>query len=258
MNNAPVNPSECYANICIVLSKDGKHNSSTTVKANKLKGKPYTFEVTQYVYNCTLLTKRNAAIINQMVQQIPQKAKFYDPLMTDTDKHAGVYKLTPNQPIQTIVSQPFVGVEPMQMIPQNTVGNNARPSTNKSYGADAVSESKNNESKNTKNMKKNAIKLNENQLRQIVAESVKKVLKEDYDFNADFEDGGSVYDRWGEPTEEEAFRDIVLTRLCNALNAEATRIIDDYEYEWQEGQKVINKIWLDTYGDGAPGLSYEG
>ena len=46
------------------------------------------------------------------------------------------------------------------------------------YGDDAVSESKNNESKNTKNMKKNTIKLNENQLRNIVAESVKKVLKE--------------------------------------------------------------------------------
>ena len=126
------------------------------------------------------------------------------------------------------------------------------------YGDDAVSESKNNESKNTKNMKKNTIKLNENQLRNIVAESVKKVLKEDYDFNADFEDGGSVYDRWGEPTEEEAFREIVLTRLCNALDAEATRIIDDYEYEWKEGEKVVNKIWLDTYGDGAPGLHYEG
>lgn len=31
-------------------------------------------------------------------------------------------------------------------------------------------------------MKKNTIKLNENQLRNIVAGSVKKVLKEDYDF----------------------------------------------------------------------------
>lgn len=96
VNNAPVNPSECYANICIVLSQDGKHNSSTTVKANKFKGEPYTFEVTQYVYNCTLLTQNNAAIINQMIQQIPQRGEFYDPLKTDTDKHAGVYKLMPN------------------------------------------------------------------------------------------------------------------------------------------------------------------
>ena len=32
-------------------------------------------------------------------------------------------------------------------------------------------------------MKKNIIKLNESQLRKIVAESVKKVLKEGYDYN---------------------------------------------------------------------------
>ena len=34
-----------------------------------------------------------------------------------------------------------------------------------------------------KNMKKNTVKLNESQLRKIIAESVKKVLKEDYDGN---------------------------------------------------------------------------
>lgn len=39
------------------------------------------------------------------------------------------------------------------------------------------------ESKTNKNMKKNVVKLNENTLRQIVAESIKRVLKEDaYDF----------------------------------------------------------------------------
>lgn len=36
------------------------------------------------------------------------------------------------------------------------------------------------ESKTNKNMKKNVVKLNENTLRQIVAESIKKVLKESY------------------------------------------------------------------------------
>ena len=45
------------------------------------------------------------------------------------------------------------------------------------YGADNVSESK------TNNMKKNVIKLNENTLRQIVAESVKKVLNEKKTFD---------------------------------------------------------------------------
>jgi len=56
------------------------------------------------------------------------------------------------------------------------------------YGDDAVSESKNNESKNTKNMKKNVIKLNENTLRKIVAESVKKVLRESYEDSYEYID----------------------------------------------------------------------
>ena len=43
------------------------------------------------------------------------------------------------------------------------------------YGADDVSESS-----TRKNMKKNIVKINENTLKQIVAESVKKVLKEGY------------------------------------------------------------------------------
>ena len=172
VNNAPINPSQCIANICIVFSKDGKHNSSTGVKANKFRGhdnnpdeEPYNFEVTQYVYNCSLLTMNNAFRINEMRQEIPKRGKFYDPLMTDRDKHAGVYKLMPNQPIQTLVTQSFVGVGSKEMIPQNTDGNNARPSTKRKYGADAVSESK-------------TIRLNESDLRRIVMECIRKVLSE--------------------------------------------------------------------------------
>lgn len=46
------------------------------------------------------------------------------------------------------------------------------------YGNTKISDISMHESKTNKNMKKNTIKLNENQLRQIVAESVKKVLTE--------------------------------------------------------------------------------
>ena len=68
-------------------------------------------------------------------------------------------------------------------------------------------------------MKKNTIKLNENTLRQIVSESVRKVLKE-YDNN---EYAWNTYDRdplktlprkWTE--EEKPYRD-ALTRLSHAL-----------------------------------------
>lgn len=37
VKNAPINPAECYANICIVFSENGKHNSSTSVEKNKLE-----------------------------------------------------------------------------------------------------------------------------------------------------------------------------------------------------------------------------
>ena len=188
VKNAPINPSKCLANICIVLSANGKHNSTTGVKANKFRGnennpdeKPYSFEVIQYVYNCTILTPRNAGIINQRIQQIPQNGKYYDPFETNTDKHAGVYKLTPNKPIETIVSQSFVGVGPKEMIPANISSDKARPATKRTYGADYPIE-ENNKTNENKTMKKNAIRINEAQLKKIIAESVKKVLRESEDF----------------------------------------------------------------------------
>ena len=79
-------------------------------------------------------------------------------------------------PIGNAIFSKIVGT----YISQNTTtsNNDTVPATKRNYGADAVSESKNNKSKTNKNMKKNVIKLNEDTLRQIVAESVKKVLNE--------------------------------------------------------------------------------
>ena len=54
------------------------------------------------------------------------------------------------------------------------------------FAEGTLSEEKITES-NTKNMKKNTVKLNEQQLRQIVAESVKRVLRENYISNTDSE-----------------------------------------------------------------------
>ena len=79
-------------------------------------------------------------------------------------------------PIGNAIFSKIVGT----YISQNTTtsNNDTVPATKWNYGADAVSESKNNKSKTNKNMKKNVIKLSENTLRQIVAESVRRVLKE--------------------------------------------------------------------------------
>lgn len=193
VKNAPVNPSQCYANICIVLSENGMHNSSVAVAANKYHnndnnpvGKPYSFEVIQYVYNCTLLSMKHASIINKRVMEIPKNLAFIDPLKTDRDRHAGIYKLSPNQPIQTVVSQSFIGIGPKEMIPQNIAGDKARPATQKSHGADyPIEESNinNQKIKENRNMnKKQVIRINENQLRKIVTESVERVIREYNDY----------------------------------------------------------------------------
>lgn len=154
VKNAPVDPSECCANICIVLSDDGNHNSNTTADMNVYKkddegnnilgydgkriviGKLNSFKVIQYVYNLSILSPRNIGIINAMIQRIPEKNKYYEPLQTNPQKHANVFELTPNKPETTIVLE---GVET-----------------------------------------KNTIVLNESQLRAVIAESVKKVLSELY------------------------------------------------------------------------------
>lgn len=93
--------------------------------------------------------------------------------------------------------------------------------------------------KKTKNMKKNVVKINENTLRQIVVESVKKVLKE-YDNN---EYAWNTYDKdsfnkpprkWDE--EEKPYRD-ALTRLYNAL----------YYFMEEEPEEVVSSFSDELY-----------
>ena len=97
VKNAPVDPSECCANICIVLSDDGNHNSNTTADMNVYKkddegnnilgydgkriviGKLNSFKVIQYVYNLSILSPRNIGIINAMIQRIPEKTNTMSP-----------------------------------------------------------------------------------------------------------------------------------------------------------------------------------
>ena len=105
------------------------------------------------------------------------------------------------------------------------------------------------ESKTNKNMKKNIVKINENTLRQIVAESVKKVLKENqmaYANDAEFARiinaaieaiGNKLYDNYGgysEPNFEENwdenyyYRYKVLKYANDALNALIEHQDSDY------------------------------
>ena len=131
-------------NTCIVFSESGNHDSDVSVDMN-IKDKQgnvieqrKTMEVIQYVYNCQLLDENDTSLINKEVQSIWQNNGFKDPL-AGTPKHAKVFKLIPNQPIQTITE-------------------------NKQYN------------KNT-NMKQ-TIRLTESELRNMITESVRKIIKE--------------------------------------------------------------------------------
>ena len=131
-------------NTCIVFSESGTHDSDVSVDMNikdkqgNVIGQRKTIEVIQYVYNCQLLDENDTALINKEVQSIWQNNGFKDPL-AGTPKHAKVFKLIPNQPIQTITE-------------------------NKQYN------------KNT-NMKQ-TIRLTESELRNMITESVRKIIKE--------------------------------------------------------------------------------
>lgn len=115
--------------------------------------------------------------------------------------------------------------------------------------SDANIHNNTNESKSNKNMKKNVVKLNENTLRQIVAESVKKVLKENqmaYTNDAEFARiinvaieaiSNKLYDNYGghsEPNFEDNwdenyyYRYKVLKHAYDALNALIEHQDSDY------------------------------
>ena len=131
-------------NTCIVYSADGSNNSNVNVdmnlkdKHNNVVGQRNSFEVVQYVYNCQLLDENDSALINQAIQSIWQNKGFIDSL-SNTPKHAKVYKLRPNQTIETIVE-------------------------NKEYKT------------NTNMAKKQVIRLTEGDLHRFIKEAVKNIL----------------------------------------------------------------------------------
>ena len=129
-------------NFCIVFSENGEHDSDVSVDMDikddvgNVTNQRKSFEVIQYVYNCQLLDINDATLINQAVQSIWKNKVYKDPL-ANTPKRAKVYKLIPNQTIETVVE--------------------------------------NNEHKTNKDMKKQVIRLTESDLHNIIKESVNKV-----------------------------------------------------------------------------------
>lgn len=134
-------------NYCIVFSEDGNYDSDVSVNMDikdeqrNTIGQRKSFEIIQYVYNCHLLDVDDATIINQNIQNIWQNKDFKDPF-AGSPKHAKVVKLKPNKSIETIVENKQINCN--------------------------------------RNMKQ-TIRLTESKLKQMIAESVRQVLKESED-----------------------------------------------------------------------------
>ena len=146
------NPQDEKRDILSLVFEDGEDTYTEeclfTISQRK---KP--IKVTEYVFKSTSLSKQDVKMIIGSLQQMMTTNKFSEP----TGKGERFDRIS--------VNPDFMNIE-------TTANGRAIPAGG--HGMDYSIE----ESKTNKNMKKNTIKLNESQLRQIVAESVKKVLKE--------------------------------------------------------------------------------
>lgn len=154
------NPQDAKRNILSLVFEDGEDTYTEeclfTVTERK---KP--IRVTEYVFKSASLSKQDVKMIIGSLQQMMTTNKFNEP----TGKGERFDRIS---------------VNPDYMNIETTADRRAIPAGG--HGMDYSIE----ESKTNKNMKKNIIKINENTLRKMVAESVKKVLKEtelDYDMD---------------------------------------------------------------------------
>lgn len=152
------NPQDAKRNILSLVFEDGEDTYTEeclfTVTERK---KP--IRVTEYVFKSASLSKQDVKMIIGSLQQMMTTNKFNEP----TGKGERFDRIS---------------VNPDYMNIETTADRRAIPAGG--HGMDYSIE----ESKTNKNMKKNIVKINENTLRKMVAESVKKVVNEWRDLTA--------------------------------------------------------------------------
>lgn len=154
------NPQDAKRNILSLVFEDGEDTyTEECLFTYTERKKP--IRVTEYVFKSASLSKQDVKMIIGSLQQMMTTNKFNEP----TGKGERFDRIS---------------VNPDYMNIETTADRRAIPAGG--HGMDYSIE----ESKTNKNMKKNIVKINENTLRKMVAESVKKVLKEtelDYDMD---------------------------------------------------------------------------
>lgn len=173
--NRPTNPAET-TNLSIEFyipkNKDGKkirnrvrHNVTVD---NRSHATP--FDITYFSYSSKKLVLSDIEPIYQQILKYIKGGEFIDPFLK-TDKEAKT---------NTVHSR-FIIKDPRNDVPQNISGDRVGvPSTDTNYGADYVSESKNQKYPNIKTEGRNVVRLTESNLKMIIRECIKKALNESY------------------------------------------------------------------------------
>ena len=128
------------------------HNTEISGETNQI------FVVRQYVYDCSILDAADVDMIVNAVINLAKDGVYTDPFI-NTPKHAVIWKEETNSPPKNITTK---------------VAKHKRKREQKQ----AKKENNQEINENRKMNKKQVVKINEAQLNQIVAESVKKVLNE--------------------------------------------------------------------------------
>lgn len=171
-------------NICVVISENGKSDSNEIIR---IQEQLPMFYVKQYVYDSKLLTNEDCKMIYDNIRQILQCGEYIDPLK-ETNKCAKYELLeskydSPSTPSSNSKKQ----LEYHKHKPSHTFRKRKYGIPYAQYEDDLTDiipsisiMVENKEYKTNKNMAMNKIRITENELKQIVSESVKKALKESY------------------------------------------------------------------------------
>ena len=157
------------ANYAITFVDEIPFHSNPNKENNVNAINPPDVIVRQYVYNITALSDDEVTHVMDECIKLAQTGVFTDPLEEDDVKHAIIYRHRTNQPTVDMTSKTRKSHRKKKSA-QNKITTSQATQTTENNKTDK------NESKNMN--RKNTIRLTESELKKVITESVKNILKE--------------------------------------------------------------------------------
>lgn len=124
----------------------------------------------QYVYNITALTDDEVVLVMDECIKLAQTGVFTDPLEEDDVKHAIIYRHRTNQPTVDMTSKTRKSHRKKKAAIQKVSDTSQSTDNNKTDKNESIQMNH-----------KNTIRITESELKSVIAESVKRILQEEYD-----------------------------------------------------------------------------